>query len=306
MRAGLIALALLLAGGLALVFLTGADRVILLWAVEGQQAAQGALARGLRALRAGEPGALATLMGVCFAYGFFHAVGPGHGKLVIGGYGAARRVGLWRLSAIALVSSLAQAATAIALVGAGLWLLGWSREQMTGLAEEVFQPLSFALIAAIGLWLVLRGGRALARFGAPADGPAHHGAGHAHGPGEPCGSCGHAHAPDPEAVARIGSIRDAALLVGAVAVRPCTGALFVLILTAGMGAFPAGIAGAIAMGLGTASVTIAVAIAAVTMREGALASLPGAAALARAQPLIEIGAGLLIALVAGRLALAAL
>lgn len=291
-------------------FALGWDRVIFQWALEGQREAQTLLARALRALRAGEAGAVATLMGVCFAYGLFHAAGPGHGKLVIGGYGAARRVGALKLSLVALVSSLAQAGTAIGLVALGLWVLGISREAMTGLADDVFQPLSFALIALVGLWLAWRGARGLLELRGSAHSHDHshdHPHDHPHhGQDATCATCGHAHAPAPDQVEQAGSLRDLAVLIGVVAIRPCTGALFVLILTAQMGAFAAGIAGALAMGVGTASVTVAVALLSVTLREGVLRSQISLAGLGVAQSVLALGVGLLIAVLATRLALGAM
>lgn len=287
---------------LALLYVAGLDRLAQAWAVEGQRMAQTAMAQGLRALRAGEPGALLALLSVCFGYGFFHAVGPGHGKLLIGGYGAAAQVGALRLSLVALASSLAQAASAIVLVGAGLWLWGWGRTQMTDLAEDLFAPLSFAAIAGIGVWLMWRGARGLRALRATgrndhAATPDDHGT---------CTTCGHAHAPSPAALAETQGWRETLALIGAVAIRPCTGALFVLILTAQMGIFWVGVAGTVAMALGTASVTVAVAVAAVTLRRGALAGLADNRALARAQPVLEIAVGAVVAVVAGRFALALL
>ncbi|MEI4233064.1 nickel/cobalt transporter [Roseovarius sp. D22-M7] len=251
------------------------------WAKAGQAETQQAMARLLRSLRAGDPGALSGLLALCFAYGFFHAAGPGHGKILIGGYGMAARVSARRLSALALASSLAQAASAVALVYAGVLLLDLTRQHMTGLAEDIMAPASYAAIAAVGGWLALRGLRRLRR-----------------GPATPCATCGHAHAPTPAEAASVTGWRDAAMLIGAVAIRPCTGALFLLILTWRLGLEMAGILGTFAMGLGTASVTLVVALASVTLREGALARLASGGTVARALPLLELAAGVIIAALA--------
>lgn len=282
----------LLAGAAALVWLFGFGGVADLsqWATAQQRDTQNALAQGLRAVRAGQPGAWATLMGLCAAYGFFHAVGPGHGKLVIGGYGAAAHVTAWRLSALAITSSLAQALAAILLVAAGAFVLGWSRTQMTDAADHVLAPASFMAIALVGAWLVVRGLRrawTLPKHVIDDDGHCH--------------TCGHAHGPTVDQAASLTSTRDAVAIIAAVAIRPCTGAVFLLILCFALGIPLAGIAGAIVMGLGTASVTVLVAVAAVGTRQSALAGLSGSGAV-RAMALIEVVAGGLIALVATALA----
>ncbi|MEM6741034.1 MAG: hypothetical protein AAF646_13020 [Pseudomonadota bacterium] len=364
--------ALLVVGALALLWAFWAGGwwdVLARWAAEGQRAFQNAMAGGLRAVRAGEPGAVATLWGLCFAYGFFHAIGPGHGKILIGGYGLARRVPAGRLMGLALAASLAQAATAVALVYAGVLLFNWSRERMTTIADEMLEPVSYAAIVLIGLWLFWRGlrtllrrlgtvapGGGLALAGGPSardvpglryvlgeyhvtrhghrhrqvhgqghmqvhaqghgqvhaqghqeehvQGHAHAGGhGHSHGPGEICESCGHAHGPTPDQAAEVRSLRDALILVGGIAIRPCTGALFVLILTWRMGIETAGIVGAFAMGLGTASVTIAVALGSVFLREGTSFALTGTRGTRNVAPVLEVTAGLLVVLVAGQLLL---
>ena len=273
--AGLIALAAYLWGW-------GGMRTLEGWAAAGQRDAQNAMAGTLRALRAGEPGAWLLLMGICFTYGVFHAAGPGHGKILIGGYGVSQRVTALRLSGLALASSLAQSATAVLMVGAGVLLFDWSRAHMVGIAEEWLAPLSYAAIGLVGLWLALRGLRHLWQAArrlrqdrpAPSEAAGHgqdHGHDHIHDHGaDGSCACGHRHGPTAEEAARLSSVREALLLIGAVAIRPCTGALFLLILTWRMDIFASGVAGAFAMGLGVASVTVTVALASVFLRTGAL------------------------------------
>ena len=82
-----------------------------------------------------------------------------------------------------------------------------------------------------------------------------------------------------------------------IALRPCSGALFVLILTWQLGIGMAGVIGAFVMGLGTASVTVAVAVMAVWAREGAFAFLPQDRVV-RAIPVVELALGGVIAVAA--------
>lgn len=311
----LVALPLMLIAGVALWLWVGDGmNQIARMASAGQREAQTGMARTLRALRQGEPGALSALMGVCFLYGVFHAAGPGHGKLLIGGYGIGRPVPALRLSALALASSLAQSATAVALVLAGIGLLNWTRVELAGLADGTLNALSYAAIAGIGLWLALRGLRGLwAQRGA---GAAHRGSDlpphdhqhdhHDHDHGPDCG-CGHAHGPTPDQAAQVHSLRDALILIGAIAIRPCTGALFLLIIAWRLDLLGAGIAGAFAMGIGTAVITIAAALASVWLRRSSVdrlaRALPDATTAARAAALTELGAGLLIAMIAASLVL---
>lgn len=271
-------------------WLGGVFDALLPWVQGMTRAAQDRLAGAVRALRGGEPGALAALLAVAFTYGVLHAAGPGHGKVLVGGYGVARRVPVMVLAGIALVASLAQAAVAVVLVYGAVAVLGWTRQAVVGTAEDVFAPVSHLLIAGLGLWLVWRGVRGLrVQMTAVAH---HHHDDHVHGP-----DCGHAHGPTLEEVRRLSGWRDAAVLVAGIAMRPCSGALFLLILTWQIGIGMAGIAGAFAMGLGTASVTVAVAVLAVWAREGALAGLSGSR-VARAVPVLELVVGGIITLVA--------
>ncbi len=298
------AVLVLAAGALALwLWGYGGAAQVSVWAAEQQREVQNALARALRAVRGGELWAWASLLGLCFSYGFFHAAGPGHGKLVMGGYAMGTDIPRARLIGLTLAGSLGQAVTAVVLVYAGVWVFGWTRRQMTDLADGTMEALSAGAIVLVGLWLVWRGARRLWRarglLQRHAHGHMHH---NSHGPGEVCGACGHAHGPTAEQLASVHDWRDGLGVVLAVAIRPCTGALFVLLLTYGMGIPLAGIAAAVVMGLGTALLTVAVALGAGSLRGGLAARLDGSAGL-RAMAGIEILAGALVALIAAQVVL---
>lgn len=296
--------ALALAAALWL-FALGGDAHLAAQAAEGQRAVQNAMAGALRRLQGGDPAALASLWGLCFAYGFFHAVGPGHGKFLIGGYGLGNRVPALRLTGLAFVSSLAQALAAVALVYAGLFILNWTRADMQAAADRGFAVLSDLMIGGIGAYLVWRGARALWRLRERPvvldEGLAGLAAMDHDTSGAVCAACGHAHGPTPAQVAGVRGWRDAALVVAAIAARPCTGALFLLILTWRIGLDWAGVVGALVMGLGTATVTVAVALASVSLREGALMRAAAGPQTARVLAGLELLAGAMVLAVAARL-----
>ncbi len=309
MSARLLILPVLLVGG-ALIWMwtSGAFDQIAAYAAGQQQAFQNRIAQALRGIRSGQAGAFGLLLGMCFAYGFFHAVGPGHGKVLISGYGLGRKVPVLRLSAIALASSLAQALSAILLVYGGILIFNLGRQSLVGMADDVLAPASFAAIVLIGLWLVLRGLRRMASLRAErAHDHHHHAHDHAHGEdGSACPSCGHRHGPTLAEVDQISSLREALVLIGGIALRPCTGALFVLIITWQLDIALAGIAGTIAMAIGTALVTISFGLAASGLRGGVMGALSDSPLLRIAVPVVEVTAGGLITLIAGGLLLRAI
>jgi len=222
------------------------------WAVTAQREFQDAMARALRAVRGGDPGAVLALCAATFAYGFVHALGPGHGKILLGGAALASQATLRRMVVLSVVSALAQAGTAILLVLAlvgGLSLL--TSASAADVVERWLAPLSYALFAAIGAVIAARGLNLLARLRAPAP---------------VCSSCGHAHGPSPAQVETLEGWRDATALIVSVAIRPCTGALFLLVIAARLDVMAVGIVAVLAMGLGTAAFNASVAVSGVLTR----------------------------------------
>lgn len=215
------------------------------WAAGQQRAFQNVMAGALRGLQTGDPLAIWTLCTATAAYGFFHALGPGHGKVLIGGAALASGATFWRLSLLTVLSSLAQAATAILLVGSLVFVLQMRSGDLAEITEKWLAPASYVAIAAIGCVLVFRGLRMWYRM-RQARQEAH-------------ACCGHAHGPSLSEVTSLSSTRDAVALIASIAIRPCTGALFVLVIAARFDAFAVGCLAVITMGFGTAAFNLAVA-----------------------------------------------
>ena len=115
------------------------------------------------ALRGG--GSWSPLVGLAFAYGVFHAAGPGHGKAVIAGYILAGERALRRGAALSVCAALLQACMAGAIVGLGTLVLNATAANITR-AGTLIETVSFALVALIGLVLTWRKAGRLAHLGA--------------------------------------------------------------------------------------------------------------------------------------------
>ncbi|WP_316234119.1 nickel/cobalt transporter [Bradyrhizobium sp. SZCCHNR1098] len=264
------------------------------------------------------------LLAISFAYGIFHAAGPGHGKAVIASYLVANQETAKRGIVLSFASGLMQALVAVVIVGIGAVVLNATAATMCS-AEKVVEIASYGLIALLGARLVWVKGAAflrtwqpaapaLALAGAPAaavapsthdhghahdhqhraphhdhHGHDHHGHDHDHGHahthaaaahghaahdhvhhdhvhGDDCG-CGHSHGPAPSELAGPGGWQRGFQAIFAAGIRPCSGAILVLVFALAQGMFWAGVAATIVMGMGTAITVATIAVIAVAAKD---------------------------------------
>ncbi|GJD99819.1 nickel/cobalt transporter [Methylobacterium isbiliense] len=226
------------------------------WLLALQAGFSRSLQSAVSALRAGE-GGYGILAGLGFAYGVIHAAGPGHGKAVIAGYIVAGEKALARGFSLSVAAALLQAGVALALVGVGAAVLRLTASGLTE-AGRWIESAGFACVALLGLAVTWRKAGALA-------GLLTGGAQAACGP-----DCGHAALTDAERVARLSTWRERAGVVLAAGIRPCAGAVLVLVFALSQGVVWAGVLATLAMALGTALTTGALASLAVFAKALAL------------------------------------
>lgn len=210
-----------------------------------------------------------TLISLSFFYGVFHAAGPGHGKVVMSSYVLANHETARRGAVLCLLSSLLQALVAIAMIGV-LAILFNATSLVISDATRILETASYALIVGLGVLLTVRALRAVfsAKRGSSVHGHAHHHHNDDHTHDE---NCGHAHAPSPEMANKASNgLKAAVAAIFSVGLRPCTGALIVLVFALAQGLFWAGILSALAMGVGTALTVTTLMFIAVGTRQATL------------------------------------
>ena len=270
------------------------------WVLDKQQGLQRTLATSVKGLKTDNPmaGAL-TLAGLSFLYGILHAVGPGHGKTIISSYVVANEETVRRGVIISFIAAGLQALTAVALVALLLFGLNATGLQVNAWSNQL-ESLSYAMIAMVGLYLLItqlyrlwrnwRSSPVAHAAGAQAahDHGEHHRPrittttmpttissdhdhhdhdhhGHHHAPGEACD-----HIVDARQLAGPFSWRKVMAVVFSVGIRPCTGAILVLVFAVTQGLFWAGVAATFAMAFGTAITVAVLATLALGSRELAL------------------------------------
>jgi ABC-type nickel/cobalt efflux system permease component RcnA len=199
------------------------------------------MARSLGAVNEQGPIAAWSLAILSFVYGIVHAAGPGHGKMVISTYVLTQESRLRRAIVLSVTSSIAQGITAILAIEATVGLLGLPLRK-TQRVEAGLETVSYALIMLVGAILVARSGRrAWAR---------HRNRGEEHP----------YHGPPPRDLDTPLSLRSLVGIVGSIGVRPCSGAILVLVVAYALGLRWTGIGAVFAMSLGTAITVSALAL----------------------------------------------
>ncbi|AOR59755.1 nickel/cobalt transporter [Pectobacterium parmentieri] len=220
-----------------------------------------------------------SLMMFSLVYGVLHAVGPGHGKVVIMTYLATHPSKLKSSLKLTLAASLVQGLMAVVLVTVVLGILQLSSRTLHN-SSFWMEKGSFVLVAGLGLLLCFRalkqlyialvwqpkpatilrmtplnvsvhGRMTLSPISAPSHSLHQHDA--------DCG-CGHRHLPSQEELERDSRWRTRLMIVLAMGMRPCSGAILVLLFSKVIGVYVWGVASALVMAAGTAITISALAV----------------------------------------------
>lgn len=265
-----------------------------------------------------------------FTYGVLHAAGPGHGKAVISSYVLANEKTVKRGIMLSFLSAFIQALSAIAIVGVLAIALRATSLEISATERWIETiSWGFVTLVGIWL-LYTQISKLFARSAKVADGHDHahteaaasspadadccghdhshdHSHAHTHSRSHEAHAhshahehhhqhdadgacCGHAHMPDPKDLEGHLSWSKALAIAFSVGIRPCTGAILVMIFAMSQGLLIAGVFATFAMAFGTAITVSVLASLAVGSRELATRLAGGEG---RAAGAVATGIGLL-------------
>lgn len=201
-----------------------------------------------------------ALIGASFLYGLLHAAGPGHGKVVMTGYLVTHRETVRRGVILATAAAFCQGLVAIFIVYGLISLAGWLPRE-TQSAVTWSERMSFALVSLVGAFLLYRGAKGLWKRVRTVPQCGHHHHDHVHDE-----SCGHVHMPDADVVAKANDWKTMAGVVLSIGIRPCTGAVIVLVFAKAVALAWVGVGAVLAMSAGTALAIASLAAASIGIR----------------------------------------
>ena len=209
-----------------------------------QRGLHASLSETVRLIHTDGYGASLILIFLSFIYGVFHAAGPGHGKVVISTYLLSHESQFFRGVTLSFAAAMVQGLTAIFLVCSAFWFLDLSMRQTRGLVNH-FEVVSFATIALIGFYIICSHALRLWKKYSVSNAVANISDDGSEG-------CNHSHGPSAKDLEKKFSIRGAIGIVLSIGIRPCSGAVIVLLLSFSLDHVIAGLFAVLAMSLGTA------------------------------------------------------
>lgn len=239
--------ALLLSGGV-LLWLHWSQ--ILLQSVLWQKDLHGQMTRLLQQVAEQPHQAGMSLVIFSLLYGVLHALGPGHGKVVIATFLATHPSRVKTSIRLTLLASLLQGSVAIGLVTVMLVLLKTSSRQLH-LSSFWLEKGSYLLVIGLGVMIGYRALHSLWQALRPRPTSLFRTFQPQHQHDEHCG-CGHAHLPTPQQMSGNVSWKTQLLVVVSMGLRPCSGAIMMLLFAKVIGVYGWGVLSAAVMALGTA------------------------------------------------------
>jgi nickel/cobalt exporter len=236
---------------------------VTLWLLEQQRDYHRELTTALKSLS--EDGSWASAEALIFGsflYGVFHAAGPGHGKAVMTSYLLSHGENIRRSLLMATLAAFCQGMIAILIVYGLVYLAGWLPRE-TSFAVQWSERFSFFLVAALGSWLAFRAVNNIYRDWRRRKKPYNT----QHNHGTDTETCGHDHLPSANQIEAAEDWRGALGVVLSIGMRPCSGAIIVLVFAKAFGIAWFGIGAVLAMSAGTAIAVAGLALLAIKARD---------------------------------------